>query len=109
MKSNQLVGGVVNKVKTVTAAYTLEMKDQVVVVDSADPVVVTVPLALEVGKNYRINTINTGAVTIVGAVGVTVNFPVLQLAEVAAQYATVEIDVIALNVVVLSGALKAAP
>ncbi len=110
MKSNQLVGGVVNNVKTVTTAtYTLEAKDQVISVNRASAVAITIPLALEVGKNYRINTINTGAVTIVGAVGVTVNFPVLQLAELSAQYATVEIDVVALNVVVLSGALKAAP
>lgn len=106
MKSNQLVGGVVNRVKTVTADYTVEMKDQVIVVDSALAVVVTLPLALEVGKNYRVVSINTGAVTFVGAVGVTLNFPVTLLAEVAAQYATVDIDVIALNVVGLSGGLK---
>lgn len=106
MKSNQLVGGVVNNVKTVTAAYTLGMKDQVVVVNSADPVVVTVPLALDVGKNYQVVSIGAGAVTFAVAVGGTLAFPTTVLAEVAAQYATVNIDVIALDVSVLSGALK---
>lgn len=105
MKSNQLVGGVVNKVKTVTADYTVTAKDQVIVVNSADPVIVTLPLALEVGKNYRVVQLGVGSVTVAGAVGVTVRFPSLLTTTVAARYSVIDIDVLSLNVAVVSGAL----
>lgn len=60
---------------------------------------------MEVGKNYRVVQLGVGSVTVAGAVGVTVNFPVLLTTIVAARYSVIDIDVLSLNVAVVSGAL----
>lgn len=71
------VRGIMPSIRTVTAAVTLELSDDVVRVDSASALVVTVPanasVAFPVGSIVQIRRNGAGAVSIAGEAGVTIH------------------------------------
>lgn len=101
MKSNQLVGGVINSSVTVTVNTALVVANQSVVVNSGTAKTVTIPLGLPVGKTFTIINKGAGNVTIAGAVGITKNS--LSGLFVVAQYGVAKIEVIAADEVIVSG------
>ena len=63
-------GATFSAITIVTANYLAVSTDEIILVNSASPVTITLPVnSLLRGKVWRIKTINTGVVTIVGASG----------------------------------------
>lgn len=96
MRANQLVEGIVHNVVTVAADYTLTKNDQVVVVDSADPVIITIPVSLTIGKTFSVIRKGAGTATIDAQVGVTIH-SVGDVLAIADQYGSADIVVVSLN------------